>query len=222
MKRFLSLMSAGVVLSASLWASSASGQTTTTVPDTTTVLDTTTTVPDTTTIAPDPTTTVDPGPTTTVPIILPGEHVTAGSITLGTTFKNAVESNCSLTGALDGQNMNIVKDETGKIGAVYGKATLGGGDAGLVMIELGPLPMAIAAFRTTGGCNQDVVGIGSYAATATTSKLSAIGYGLYPNDFATNVSVDLNVVSSEAPGSLDLQSAYDFLAAPRPTTTTIP
>ncbi len=232
MKRFLSVMTAGVIMSGSLWAGAASGQatdpTTTEAPTTTTEAPTTTAAP-TTTQAPDvTTTTAAPAPdvtTTTAPIILPGENITDGTLTIGATFDTHIESNCSLTGSLAGQEMNILKDNDGKIGLTYGKATLGGGQAGLVMLELGPLPLAIAASRTIGGCNQDIVAIGSYAATPTTANFSGIGYGLYPNDFATKVTVDLTANASVAPGNLDLQSAYDFLAAPRPAaapTTTTP
>ena len=165
------------------------------------------------------TTTVDPGPTTTStipqPAELPGEHVTAGTIELGANFRSEVASTCYMSGSVAGGEINIVKDEAGKIGAVYGKANIGSGDIGLVMVELGPLPMAVTAFRTTGQCNQDVVGIGGYQATPTSATFSSIGYGLFPNDFANNVSVILNVGGTDAGGSLNLQSAYDFLATPR-------
>jgi hypothetical protein len=227
-KRFIGLMTTGVVLSLSLSVTSASGQTGTTTtldPGTTTTLDpgtTTTLDPGTTTTLDPGTTTLPPAPTTTVPIVLQGEHVTSGTLSVGATFETQVDGTCALAGNLLGQEMNVIFDETGKIGAVYGKATLGGGDVGLVMVELGPLPMAIAAFRTTGGCNQDVVAIGPYTATATTAGLNSIGYAIFPNDYVPNVKIDLTVDSSVAPGSLDLQAAYDYLAAPRTPPTTVP
>ena len=201
----------------SIWTTSASGQvdpTTTTVPDVTT-----------TTVAPDTTTTVDPGPTTTVTpssttipqVDLPGEHVTVGTLELGATFKTETTSSCTATGSVAGGEVNIMKDTDGKIGAVYGKATLGATTSGLVVVELGPLPLAVGAFRTIGTCNQDVVGIGGYSATPTTAEFKGVGYGAFPNDYADSMSVKLDVSSTEAGGSLNLQSAYDFLATPRPT-----
>ena len=210
-KILVGLGAAACVFSA--WTSSASGQVdpTTTLPDVTT---TTADVP-TTTVAQSTTTVV--APSTTIPqIALPGEHVTGGTLDVGATFKAATASNCTATGNVAGGEINIMKDTDGKIGAVYGKATLGATTSGLVVVELGPLPLAVGAFRTIGTCNQDVVGIGGYTATPTSAQFQGVGYGAFPSDYADSVSVNLSVTGTEAGGSLNLQSAYDFLAAPRP------
>jgi hypothetical protein len=173
----------------------------------------------TTTTTESPTTTEPPPPTSTTipqPDELPGEYVTAGTLRVGASFRDEVASNCYVEGPIGGAEMNIVKGDTGNIGALYGRANLGG-DVGIVMIQLGPLPMAVTAFRTTGQCNQDVVGIGGYESTPTSATLNAaVGYGLYPNDYAENVTVELNVSGTAPGGNLNLQGAYDFLMEPRP------
>ena len=226
LKRFISLMTAGVLLSLSLSAASASGQTvTTTTVDpaaTTTTVDpaATTTLPPDTTLP--PATTLPAGPTTTVPPVLQGEHITSGTMAVGATYHTQVDSSCALQGDLLGQEMNIILNEAGNIGTVYGKATLGGGDVGLVMVELGPLPMAIVAFRTTGGCNQDVVGIGSYSSSPTVAGFNGGGYSIFPGDFLESVAVGVTVNSSVAPGLLDVQAATDYLNSPRVPVTTVP
>jgi hypothetical protein len=189
---------------------------------TTTVAEVPTTVveaPTTTVAAPEePTTTLVPTtPPTTIPQIdLPGEHVTSGELHLGASFEKAEASSCTVSGSVAGGEMNVMKDEAGNIGAVYGKANLGAAEAGVVMVALGPLPVAIGAFRTTGSCNQDVVTIGSYVSSPTSASLSSVGYGLYPKDFAPTVDISLDVASTEPTASLNLQGAYDFLAAARP------
>lgn len=214
MKRLIagvSIAAAAVMLSA-VPAASQTDSTTTTVD----VATTTTEAPAPTTTVATPTTVAAAPTSTTIPQVdLPGEHVTAGDLTLGATFKEQVAASCTVSGSVAGGEMNIIKDEAGNIGVVYGKADLGAGSAGVVMVGLGPLPVAIGAFRTTGTCNQDVVAIGSYSATASTAKLDSVGYGLYPRDFANNVTIELNVAATEPTASLNLQSAYDFLAAPR-------
>ena len=179
----------------------------------------TTEAPTTTAPAPVETTTtlVPTVPPTTIPqIALPGEHVTSGELHLGASFEHADASSCTVSGSVAGGEMNVLKDEGGNIGAVYGKANLGAAEAGMVMVALGPLPIAIGAFRTTGACNQDVVTIGSYTSSPTSAALTSVGYGLYPKDFASSVDISLEVGATEPTASLNLQGAYDFLAAARP------
>ncbi len=154
-------------------------------------------------------------PTTTVPIDLPGEHIVDGSLALGARFANKTESNCETQGSLSGQQMNLVRTETGNIGGVYGKADIGGSSTGLVMIQLGPLPTAIVAYRATGGCEQDVVGLGGFSSTPTSAKFEGIGYGAFPGDFASFVSADVTVTQAGAPATLDLEAASAFLSTPR-------
>ena len=157
-------------------------------------------------------------PAVSIPQVdLPGQQIKSGTLTVGAIFKEKTGSTCQMSGSLAGQEMNVMLDENGRIGATYGQATIGGGQVGLVMVELGPLPMAVTAFRTTGACNQDVVGIGAYDATATTAEFKSVGFAMFPNDYLDDVRVSLSVGSSAAPATLDLQKAYDFLAAPRPT-----
>jgi hypothetical protein len=211
-KRYWLVIVGALVASITIFSSSASGQEpTTTLPEEPTTTTEFIPPPD------DPTTTIDvPAPTSTIPPMdLPGEYVIDGSMTLGSRFQEMVQSNCQAQGSLGGQEMNLVRNETGNIGGVYGKADIGGSSVGLVMVQLGPLPTAVVAYRATGTCEQDVVGIGGYGATPTTARFEGIGFGAFPGDFAEFVTVDVTVSQAGGEPSLDLQAAYDFLAAPR-------
>jgi hypothetical protein len=216
----LAIVTIAAVAALGIAAGPASGQTDST---TTTVAPSTTTtvVPaTTTTVAAATTTTAAPTPTTTAPapppIALPGEHVAGGQLQVGATFAHASASSCSLSGSVAGGQVNVMKDEKGNIGVVYGKASLGSGDAGLVMVALGPLPLAIGAYRATGSCNQDVIAVGPYRSTPTSTSMDGIGYGLYPKDFAPTVHVSLDVAGTQPTAALDLQGAVQFLTLPRP------
>jgi len=193
-KRFALLVVAVLAGSLALWASPASGQGPTT----------------TTTTAPPPTTT-----TTLVPIELPGEYIQDGSMTIGAKFENKVEFDCQLSGSLSGQEMNLIRTETANLGAVYGKANLDFGETGMVLVQLGPLPTAVLAYRTTGACNHDVVALGGFGSTPTSARFEGIGFAVYPNDFAKYVSVNVQVVASGGEPTLDINSAYDYLNSPR-------
>jgi hypothetical protein len=125
------------------------------------------------------------------------------------------QSNCQAQGSLGSQQMNLVRNETGNIGGVYGKADIGGSSIGMVMVQLGPLPTAVVAYRATGTCEQDVVGIGGYASSPTNARFEGIGFGAFPGDFAEFVTADVNVTQAGGEPNLDIQSAYDFLSAPR-------
>ncbi|HKY17077.1 MAG TPA: hypothetical protein VJM33_19270 [Microthrixaceae bacterium] len=196
---------AGVLASFALFATQAGGQ----EEPTTTIEEPTTT----TEFVPPPDVT-----TTTEPIVLPGEHIDGGSLILGARFENTPGSDCQVEGSLVGQQMNLIRHETGMIGAVYGKADLGGGQLGLVMVQLGPLPTAVIAYRAMGTCNQDMVGMGGFSSTDTGARFEGIGYGLFPGDFANFVTADVTVTASGGEPSLDIQAAYDFLAQERPET----
>ncbi len=215
MKRNWLVFLGALVASVTIFSGTASGQepTTTVEPPTTTVEPPTTT----TEFIPGPTTTIDvPAPTSTIPPIdLPGEYIIDGSMTLGARFQEKVQSNCQAQGSLNGQEMNLVRNETGNVGGVYGKADIGGSSVGLVMVQLGPLPTAIVAYRATGTCEQDVVGIGGFGNSPTTARFEGIGFGAFPGDFAEFVTVDVSVTQAGGAPSLNLQAAYDFLAAPR-------
>lgn len=218
MKRALAVVSvvtAAIALSSVPAGSQTGESTTTTEAATTTTEAVTTTTEAATTTTEAPPTTLAITSTTIPQVDLPGEHVTAGQLSLGASFKEQTAASCTVSGSVAGGEVNIIKDEAGNIGVVYGKADLGAGQGGVVMVALGPLPLAIGAFRTTGTCNQDVVGIGSYEGTPTSAKLSSVGYGIYPQDFANLVEIELQVSATEPTASLNLQSAYDFLAAPR-------
>ena len=226
MKRFLAVAVTGITVTLAAWTGTASGQvdgSTTTETPTTEVPTTeapTTEAPTTetpTTEAP-PTTetpTTEAPPVTIEPVDLPGEQITSGTMTVGATYHTKSENDCTLTGGVGGQEMNLVRDEAGNIGAVYGRASFGGGNVGMLMIELGPIPMAITAYRATGACNHDVIGIGTYDATPNGATLDGIGYSGYPDDYLDKIKVGVQVSGSQAPATLDLQSAYDFLTAPR-------
>lgn len=230
MKRIVVTTVGSLALMASVWSGTAASQVepppdTTEAPTTAAPTTAAPTSPPTTDPSGTAPATTDPSgtaPATTAapvsipPVELPGEQITSGTLTVGGIYHTQTGSTCELSGSLAGQEMNIMYDEAGKIGATYGQATLSGGDVGMVMVELGPLPMAVTAFRTTGACNQDVVGIGAYDATATTAEFDSVGYSIFPNDYLDKVRVSLRVGASKAPATLDLQKAYDFLAAPRP------
>jgi hypothetical protein len=205
-----------VLASVVLFVAPASGQT-----DPTTTVDplsTTTVDPlSTTTVDPLSTTTVDPLDTTstTLPVALPGESITGGTVTLGAQLKDKPAGGCQVSGSLAGQQMNLVRTEAANIGAVYGKAQMGADTVGMLMVELGPLPTAVIVYRSVGTCNQDVVGIGGFGATATTANFSGIGFAAYPGDFASYVTANVDVSNSGGAPNLDIQSAQDFLTAPR-------
>jgi hypothetical protein len=197
------------IASVVLLVSPASGQT----DDTTTTVDPGVT----TTVDPGVTTTVDPLSTTTtsLDVPLPGEAISNGTVTLGAQLKDKPAGGCQVSGSLAGQQMNLVRNEAGNIGAVYGKAQMGADTAGMLMIQLGPLPMAVIVYRSVGTCNQDVVGVGGFGATATTANFSGIGFAAFPGDFAQYVTAQVTVGGSGGAPNLDLQSASDFLTAPR-------
>ena len=85
----------------------------------------------------------------------------------------------------------------------------------MVLVQLGPLPTAVMAYRATGTCDQDVVGIGGYGSSPTTAHFEGIGFGAFPGDFAEFVTADVTVSQAGGQPNLDLQAAYDFLSAPR-------
>jgi len=153
-KRVLTVASSLVLATTCLWVSTAASQettTTTTVEVTTTTEATTTTAAPTTTVAePEVTTTTEaPAETTTTvpeePLVLPGQHVTAGQLAFDIRFTDSPASNCTKTLDLAGGQVNIGLDESGNIGGVYGLAPSGGGgNAGIFMIGLGAVPAGVA------------------------------------------------------------------------------
>lgn len=202
MKRWVAV--AAVLASFAAYSTSASGQTDTTTTSedpTTTTIDLSTTVPD----------TIPPDVTTTTEVELPGEHIEGGTLILGALFQNSPGADCQVDGSMVGQQMNLVRNETGFIGGVYGKAQLGSGDTGMVMVQVGPLPTAVLVYRTFGTCNQDVVALGGYSSNQTSAHFEGIGYGVYPGDFAKYVTADVQVTASGGEPNLDIQGAYDFL-----------
>lgn len=218
MKKFIVSLVASASLAA-LTAGVASGQedpgtsTTTTVETSTTVpADTTTTVPGdtTTTVAPDVT-------TTTLGVVeTAGAKVTAGQLSIGTEFDVKTDANCTAEGSLAGGGVNVYTDEENKLGAYYGLATLGGNQVAVATVELGPLPLAITAYRSVGPCGVDVVGIGNYSATATTATLDGIGYGAFPGDYANKITQTLTVDTTTTPADLDLAAVKALLEVERP------
>jgi hypothetical protein len=214
----MSVVVASVVLAIAP-ASAQTGTTTTVDPLSTTTVDplsTTTVDPlSTTTVDPLSTTTVDPLTTTTVPVQLPGEAINIGSVAMGAQLRAKPSDGCSVSGSLAGQQMNLVRTETGNIGAVYGKAQMGNDTAGMLLVEMGPLPMALLIYRSVGTCNQDVLGIGGFSSTAASANFSGIGFASFPGDFAKYVMAHVDVSNSGGTPNLDVQSATDFLTAPR-------
>ena len=217
-KRYAVFGTVIAVVAVTMWSAPVSGQTPTTTTTTAPPPTTTTTAPPattTTTLLP-PTTTSPPATTTTVPDVdLPGEHIQDGSMVVGARFENKVESDCQLSGSLAGQEMNLIRTETNNLGAIYGKANLDFGEVGAVLVQLGPLPTGVLAYRLTGACNQDMVALGGFAGTTTEVRFEGIGYGIFPNDFANYVSMNVQVTASGGEPTLNLQDAYDFLNLPR-------
>jgi hypothetical protein len=209
----MSVVLASVVLMVAPAASGQTDPTTTVDPLSTTTVDPLST----TTVDPLSTTTVDPlsTTTTTLNLPLPGEAITNGTVTLGAQLKDKPAGGCQVSGSLAGQQMNLVLNEAGNIGAVYGKAQMGADTAGMLMVQLGPLPTAVIVYRSVGTCNQDVIGIGGFGATPTTANFSGIGFAAYPGDFAQYVTAQVTVGNAGGAPNLDLQSAQDFLTAPR-------
>jgi hypothetical protein len=218
----MSVIVASVILTVAP-ASGQTGTTTTVDPLSTTTVDplsTTTTVDPlstTTTVDPLSTTTVAPlsTTTTTLNVQLPGEAINIGTMSLGAQLRAKPTDGCAISGSLAGQQMNLVRTETGNIGAVYGKAQMGNDTAGMLMVEIGPLPMALIVYRSVGTCNQDVLGIGGFSASPTSANFSGIGFAAYPGDFAKYVMAHVDVGNSGGTPNLDVQAAEDFLTAKR-------
>lgn len=175
-----------------------------------------------TTVAPvESSTTVAPVPTdvttTTLGVVeTAGAKVTAGQLSLGTEFEKKTDANCTAEGTLAGGGLNVYTDEDNKIGAFYGLATLGGNQIAVATVELGPLPLAITAYRSMGPCNVDVIGIGNYSATANTATLDGIGYGAFPGDYANKLTQTLTVDTTTTPADLDLAAVKALLEQERP------
>jgi hypothetical protein len=164
-----------------------------------------------------PTTAAATASSTIPQVDLPGEQITAGSLNIVARFHEQSAANCEIGGQIGGQQMNMVLDEKGNIGAIYGKGSVGSSQVGMVMVELGPLPMAVGALRSTGACDIDVVGIGAFSSTPKSADLSSVGYSMYPKgDYLDQLKISATVGASAAPAKLSLQEAYDFLIAKRP------
>lgn len=217
MKKFAVSLVASAALAA-LTAGVASGQedpTPTTAPDTstTTVADTSST---TTLVETPPTQPADVTTTTLGVVETAGAKVTAGQISLGTEFDTKTDANCTVEGSLAGGGLNVYIDDENKLGAFYGLATLGGNQVAVATVELGPLPLAITAYRSIGPCNVDVIGIGNYSATASTATLDGIGYGAFPGDYANRLTQTLTVDTTTSPADLDLAAVKALLEQKRP------
>jgi len=203
---------------AALLAGVASGQegdpgpTTTVAETTTTVAETTTTIAETTT-----TTAVPDVTTTSLGVVeTAGAKVTAGQLSLGTEFESMTSANCTAEGSLAGGGLNVYTDEENKLGAYYGLATFGANQIAVATVELGPLPLAITAYRSMGPCNVDVIGIGNYSATANTATFDGIGYGAFPGDYANRLTQTLTVDTTTTPADLDLAAVKALLEVERP------
>ncbi len=234
MKRVLTVASSLVLAATCLWVSTAGSQettTTTTVEVTTTTeapAETTTTAAPTTTVAePEVTTTTEaPAETTTTvpeePLVLPGQHVTAGQLAFDIRFTDSPAANCTKTLDLAGGQVNIGLDESGNIGGVYGLAPSGGGgNAGIFMIGLGAVPAGVAIVSVSDGdCEFDAVGIGSFASDGGWARLNGVGAGLHPGyetpDYVNMFLVDAKVDASAAPAVLDMNYVKNFLLRQRP------
>ena len=224
MKRVLTVASSLVLATTCLWVSSAASQettTTTTVEVTTTTEATTTTAAPTTTVAePEVTTTTEaPAETTTTvpeePLVLPGQHVTAGQLAFDIRFTDSPAANCTKTLDLAGGQVNIGLDESGNIGGVYGLAPSGGGgNAGIFMIGLGAVPAGVAIVSVSDGdCEFDAVG-------GERADAHGVGAGLHPGyetpDYVNMFLVDAKVDASAAPAVLDMNYVKSFLLRQRP------
>lgn len=226
MKRMFASIVLSLLVAAALTGTASGQEAPTTTLEPSTTLEPTTAAPTTaspTTEAPATTVAQDPGstteaPTTTLGVIdAAGERVGTGSLAIGTEFDAKTTESCGVSGSLNGQELNIYNDEESKIGAYYGMASLGGNNVVIATVELGPLPLAVTAYRSVGSCNVDVVGIGAYSATASTATLDGIGFGVYPGDYASRLSQSLNVTATSGPATLDLAAAQALLEVPRPT-----
>ena len=209
--------------------------TTTTAPVATTTTAPTTTVADT---PPETTTTVaDAPPETTTTVVdgepgdgeggdleiieLPGENVSAGTLNFGVEFYENEAANC--TGALNigGGNMNVVKNDVGNLGVLYGTEATGSGTAAVFMIELGAVPAAVAVLSVSdANCEFDAVGVGNFEATATTMSIDGVGAGLYPGvydqgEFVSSLQINAEVSATNGPAVLDLEAAEAFLTRAR-------
>lgn len=234
MKRVLTVASSMVLASTCLWVGVAASQetttttteattTTTAVPETTT---TTTAVPEetTTTVAEETTTTVPETTTTTVPaepLVLPGQHVTAGTLGFDIRFADTPGANCAKSIDVSGGQVNAALDEDGNVGGVYGITPSGTGTAGVFMVGLGAVPAGVGIVSVSDAdCEFDAIGIGAYTSDGGYARLNGVGAGLHPPysnaEYVSQFLVEASIGASAAPATLDLQAVSDFLLRERP------
>ncbi len=229
MRRFGLVTTGAVIASLCLWVGTASSQTdpTTTIvaaPETTT----TTAAPDTTTTTAAPaetTTTVASAPTTTIDlstIALPGRAVTSGRLGLTAEFKDHPEFNCNANLDLAGGSMNVVNNDEGNIGASYGMVSTNSttGKAGVLLIQLGVLPAAVAVLTVTGPCDFDAVGLGNYDSGPDFAKFDGVGAGVQSTNiaegqFLQHMRIDETVGGSSATPNLDLHQLENLIMRAR-------
>ena len=234
MKRVLTVASALVLASTGLWAGTAASQeTTTTQAEVTTTTEapvettTTTTEATTTTIADDTTTTTAVAPETTTttvpeePLALPGQHVTAGSLSFDIRFADSPAANCAKSVDLAGGQVNVGFDEAGNIGGVYGLTPSGTGSAGVFMVGLGAVPAGVGIISVSDGdCEFDAVGIGSFGSDGGWARINGVGAGLHPGyenaEYVNQFIVEARIDASSAPAVLDMNYVKDFLLRDRP------
>lgn len=176
----------------------------------------------TTTIAEDPVDEGEPGPGVDLDITeLPGLNVAAGTLNFAVEFYSSEVANCTGSLGLGGGNLNVVHNEEGNVGALYGVEPTGSGNAGLVMIELGAVPAAVAVLSVSdANCEFDAVGVGNWLSTPTTASLDGVGAGLYPGaydtgDFISSIWIETEVTKTDGPAALDLEAAEAFLTRSR-------
>jgi hypothetical protein len=209
------------VIAASLFSGSAASQETTT---TTTEAPATTT----TTEAPATTTTTEVPATTTTTIAPPagvtlfGDTVSSGTLDVSIGWVDTTDQNCveSIDLAASGQ-VNTVTDDGGNLGVVYGLADTAGGNAGVLMMSFGAIPVGVAVLSIEdAACSLDVVGVGGVVQEAQRLRIDGVGVGLHPGayasgEFVTSFVADARVASVVPGANLDLTAVQAFLERPR-------
>jgi hypothetical protein len=171
-----------------------------------------------TTAAPAETTT-----TTAAPLLvnLPGQHITAGSLSYAIGYAENPQDSCSGSTSLAGGEMNAGFDDVGNAVGIYGWTPSGTGHVGAFVLSLGAMPAGIAIVSASDGvCEFDALGAGTFTGTPSSVSFSGVAIGAHPGhydgEYANEFTVNATIDASAAPATLSLDGVKDFLLRQRP------
>lgn len=229
--RIAATLAGTVVVASAAFAGTATAQEAPVDPEVTTtteapVVETTTT----TTEAPAPAepaaepevTTTTVAPAAPLEVELFGDTVAAGQLDVAIGWMDSPQSNCveTIDLATSGQ-VNAVADDDGNLGAVYGMANSAGGNAAVLIVGFGALPLGVAVVSIDdAACSVDAVGVGNVTKDAQRLRIDGVGAGMHSanyaaGEYANSFVVDARVSAVTTGATLDLAAAQAFLERPR-------